>query len=369
VNQTDSEGRSALLLAVKAGYEKAVEELLKREDIKVNIIDKEGRTALSWTAEKGSRTMVELLLNSAGVDKDLKDNDGRTAFSWVVENKSCDWEVPIVELLIDAEGIDSNSKDKNGRTPFSWAATAASLRVVEYLIRSGRVVIDEPDNDGRTPLSWSAEYKRLDVVKCLLSNKDVNANSHDFNHKTPLTWATCQGNEKVMSLLAAKDTNTLHTIASARPERPEQVKLLLDAGYEACRLDHRGRTPLHRAVLANNMESVKLLVLCAPESLNMKDTAGSTRLGLVGTKSHSLAELLLEKGARTDGIQANVLFQASKDSLESIICLCKQGETQRLQYMTRDHLSKEFERSLPSHYPRMRLLYVDCTFYLPEKWT
>ncbi|KAH7216321.1 ankyrin repeat-containing domain protein [Fusarium oxysporum] len=363
----DKNGRTPLVWSIVNGRIKNMKHLLKIGNQAINIPDKGGRTPLSWAAEKGSLTTVELLLNRAGVDKDKKDNGGRTALSWAVENKTRGNETKngfftprqenerIVELLIQTEGIDNNSEDKNGRTPFSWAATNADFSIVTYLISSGHIVIDRPDINGRTPLSWSAEYKRIDVVECLLSSKEVNANSKDSSQKTPLSWATCEGNQRVMKKLIKKDTDTLYTMVSEQPEQPKQVKLLLDAGYDACQLDPRGRAPLHFAVSAGNIESAKLLISYGPRSINMKDDGGSTLLGLAVTKSPVLAKMLVENGAETDNIQPSAWFHGNKESMGNIICVSKQGATQRLQYMTRDNFMEELAKPLPSDHPRTRL--------------
>ncbi|KAM0081989.1 Ankyrin repeat domain-containing protein 13D [Fusarium odoratissimum] len=377
----DKNGRTPLVWSIVNGRIKNMKHLLKIGNQAINIPDKGGRTPLSWAAEKGSLTTVELLLNRAGVDKDKKDNGGRTALSWAVENKTRGNETKngfftprqenerIVELLIQTEGIDNNSEDKNGRTPFSWAATNADFSIVTYLISSGHVAIDRPDINGRTPLSWSAEYKNIDVVECLLSSKDVNTNWKDSSQKTPLFWATCEGNQRVMRKLIKKDTDTLYAMVSEQPEQPKQVKLLLDAGYDACQLDPRGRTPLHFAVSAGNIESAKLLISYGPRSINMKDDGGSTPLGLAVTKSPVLAKMLVENGAETDNIQPSAWFHGNKESMGNIICVSKQGATQRLQYMTRDNFMEELAKPLPSDHPRMRLLYVKCYYYRPDKWT
>ncbi|KAK2926211.1 Ankyrin repeat [Fusarium oxysporum f. sp. vasinfectum] len=364
VCSVDEDGRTPLVWSIVSDQVENMKHLLTRDNQAINIPDKTGRTPLSWAAEKGSLTTVKLLLDCAGVDKDKKDNGGRTALSWAVQNElkrsgtrnPRQENVHIVEFLIETEGIDNNSEDKNGRTPFSWAATNADFSIVDYLVSSGHVAIDRPDINGRTPLSWSAECKRFDVVECLLSSKDVNANSKDSSQKTPLSWATCEGNQRVMSIIIEKDTDTLYTMVSERPEQPEQVKLLLDAGYDACQPDPRGRTPLHFAVSAENIESAKLLISHGPGSINRKDDAGRTPLSLAVTKSPVLAKMLVEKGAETDDIQPSAWFHGNKDSMGSIICVSKQGATQRLQYMTRDNFMEELAKPLPSDHPRMRLL-------------
>ncbi|KAK2668129.1 Ankyrin repeat [Fusarium oxysporum f. sp. vasinfectum] len=363
VCSVDEDGRTPLVWSIVSDQVENMKHLLTRDNQAINIPDKTGRTPLSWAAEKGSLTTVKLLLDCAGVDKDKKDNGGRTALSWAVQNElkrsgtrnPRQENVHIVEFLIETEGIDNNSEDKNGRTPFSWAATNADFSIVDYLVSSGHVAIDRPDINGRTPLSWSAECKRFDVVECLLSSKDVNANSKDSSQKTPLSWATCEGNQRVMSIIIEKDTDTLYTMVSERPEQPEQVKLLLDAGYDACQPDPRGRTPLHFAVSAENIESAKLLISHGPGSINRKDDAGRTPLSLAVTKSPVLAKMLVEKGAETDDIQPSAWFHGNKDSMGSIICVSKQGATQRLQYMTRDNFMEELAKPLPSDHPRMRL--------------
>ncbi|EXA34350.1 hypothetical protein FOVG_14335 [Fusarium oxysporum f. sp. pisi HDV247] len=358
VCSVDKNGRTPLVWSIISGQVKNMEHLLTRDNQAINIPDKGGRTPLSWAAEKGSLSTVEVLLDCAGVDKDKKDNGGRTALSWAVENelqRSGARRGFLPPRQENTEGIDNNSEDKNGRTPFSWAATNADLSIVDYLVSSGHVAIDQPDINGRTPLSWSAEYKLFHVVKCLLSSKDVNANSKDSSQKTPLSWATCEGNQRVMSIIIEKDTDTLYTMVSERPEQPEQVKLLLDAGYDACQLDPRGRTPLHFAVSAENIESAKLLISHGPGSINRKDDAGSTPLSLAVTKSPVLAKMLVEKGAETDDIQPSAWFHGNKDSMGSIICVSKEGATQRLQYMTRDNFMEELAKPLPSDHPRMRL--------------
>jgi hypothetical protein len=101
----------------------------------------------------------------------------------------------------------------------------------------------------------------------------------------------------------------------------------------------------------------------------MKDDGGSTPLSLAVTKSPVLAKMLVENGAETDNIQPSAWFHGNKDSMDSIICVSKQGATQRLQYMTRDKFMQELAKPLASDHPRMRLLYVKCYCYILEKWT
>ncbi|RGP63194.1 ankyrin repeat domain-containing 50 [Fusarium sporotrichioides] len=369
----DKDGRTPLVYSIICGKVETTKRLLQRDDQAINIADKGGRTPLSWAAEKGSLRTVEFLLNCAGIDKDKKDIGGRTALSWAVENKSQGSATGrgvtfhqkekqlIVKLLIEAEGIDNNSEDGNGRTPFSWAATNADLSIVKYLISCGRVAIDQPDINRRTPLSWSAEHKRFDVVKCLLSDNAVNANLKDSNGRTPLHWATtCKENQKVMRMLIQKDTDTLYTMILKQPEQPDEVKLLLDAGYKACKPDSDGSVPLHLAVSARNIGSAELLISRGKEAINLRNNAGYTPLKLAVKESPALAKMLVENGAATNEIRPNEWFYGKKDSLEDIICLSNEDAIRTLKYMTRTNFAEQIEKSPPSNYLRRRLfLYKD----------
>ncbi|KAK2471885.1 hypothetical protein H9L39_15765 [Fusarium oxysporum f. sp. albedinis] len=311
VNQIDSKGRSALFLAVETQDQTILEELLKREDIKVNPFDEDWRTPLSLASATCCPSMVETLLRH-----------------------------PEIEVC---------SVDKNGRTPLVWSIVNGRIENMKHLLNIDNQAINIPDKGGRTPLSWAAEKGSLTTVELLLNRAGVDKDKKDNGGRTALSWA------RVMKKLIKKDIDTLYAMVSEQPEQPKQVKRLLDAGYDACQLDPRGRTPLHFAVSAGNIESAKLLISYGPGSINMKDDGGSTPLGLAVTKSPVLAKMLVENGAETDNIQPSAWFHGNKDSMGSIICVSKEGATQRLQYMTRDNFMEELAKPLPSDHPRMRL--------------
>ncbi|KAG4291648.1 hypothetical protein FPRO06_13869 [Fusarium proliferatum] len=365
----DIHGRTPLMWSICSGQMENMKLLLGKNYQALNIPDTEGRTPLSWAAERGNLTTVKFLLNLAGIDKDKKDNAGRTPLSWAVGNQSRSSETRnaftppqenelIVESLMETDGIDNNSVDNNGRTPFSWAVTNADFSIVQYLVRSGCIAIDQPDGTGRTPLSWCAEHGQLGVVETLLSKDTVDANLKDFSGRTPLYWATRKGNVRVMDILMQKDVDTLKMMVSEQPEQPDRVKLLLDAGYDASKLDPDGRTALHYAVSTKSIESTMHLISFGRSSINWKDNAGVTPLSLAVTKSPVLAKILVEHGATTDGIQTSAWFHENKDSVNDIICLSKQGATQGFQYMTKHSLAEEFTKPLPSEHLRKRLFKV-----------
>jgi ankyrin repeat protein len=344
-----------------------MELLLERESRLLNIPDNRGRTPLSWAAGNGTLEITKNLLQREGVDKDSRDHCGRTVLSWAVENKSQLKKISnkfgnslshnhILGLLLEEEGINNNSKDEDGRTPLSWAATKADLLIVKYLVSSGCISVDDPDIIGRTPLSWSAEYQRSEVVDFLLWDAGVNPNLEDQRGRTPLYWATREDNLTVMHMLIRKDIDTLKKMVKEDPEQPERVKLLLDAGYDACKLDNYGRTPLYHAVAAENVESTKLLISSGPKSINSRDNYGITPLKVAVGTSQVLAKILIENGATTNDIQPKEWFQGDKSSKEEFACLSEQGAVHGLQYMTRESLMEEVLKPLPAAHERRRLM-------------
>ncbi|CAG7556495.1 unnamed protein product [Fusarium equiseti] len=363
----DKQGRTPLIWSIISHNLGVVELLLERESRLLNIPDSGGRTPLSWAAGNGTWEITKNLLQREGVDKDSKDHCGRTALSWAAENNSQLEKIRhkfgnslshnhILKSLIEEEGINNNSKDNDGRTPLSWAATKADLLIVKYLVSSGCVSVDEPDIIGRTPLSWSAEYQRSEVVDFLLSAAGVNPNLEDQRGRTPLYWATREDNLKVMRMLIRKDIDTLKKMVKEGPEQPERVKLLLDAGYDACKLDNYGRTPLYHAVAAENVESTKLLISSGPKSITSRDNYGITPLKVAVGTSQVLAKILIENGATTNDIQPKEWFHGNKSSVEEIACLSDQGAIHSLQYMTGENLTEEVSKPLPADHERRRLM-------------
>lgn len=126
VNSCDSNGLTALHVAVRNVDLDGLSWLLIQRGIHVDQIDKDGRTALSWAAGAGSEDIVERLLKNVEINVDRTDNNGRTALSWAAGSGS----VEIVNLLLK-KGVDLDHKDNNGRAAMGWAAEQGHDKVVE----------------------------------------------------------------------------------------------------------------------------------------------------------------------------------------------------------------------------------------------
>lgn len=76
LEQRDSDGRTALMLAASEGHTNLIELFLDKGSI-LETRDKEGLTALGWACLRGRVTIVQMLLDR-GVNVSTNDNTGRT---------------------------------------------------------------------------------------------------------------------------------------------------------------------------------------------------------------------------------------------------------------------------------------------------
>ncbi|KAF4459260.1 Ankyrin repeat domain-containing 50 [Fusarium albosuccineum] len=357
----DKSGRTPLIWTILSGKFHNMEFFLQRSDSGINVPDNNGRTPLSWAAQTGTLAIVKSLLETSGVDRNKQDDHGRTPLSWAVENERRNVEnvnpfqprqqenERIVELLVEPKNL---SSDKNGRTPLSWAAASADLAIVKYLVNYQGVDIEERDGDGRTPLSWGAEQGCQEVVDYFLTETIADVDSKDYEGRTPLYWATSAGNKGAMRRLLERDTGTLHMMAE---NRPDLVKLLLDFGYDACKRNSDGKIPLHDAVSAGNLESVKLLISKSPESVNYEDIAGRTPLKLAVARNPQIVKTLVESLAKVDEIEPSEWFNGKEQGQTGIVCLSKQSQRQSLHFTSSNKFSEELAEHSSAFEPRMRL--------------
>ncbi|KAK2132197.1 ankyrin repeat-containing domain protein [Fusarium oxysporum II5] len=262
----DKEARTPLIWSIFGNRSESMKLLLEEDDSGVTTPDIEGRTLLSYASEKCNLGMVKSLLYKCSGNADQPDRNGRTPLSWAVQRKPA----TIVEYLINTGHADPHFKDNNKRTPFSWAVETENLDTIKYLADHPKVDINDPDKDRRTPLSWSAGQGPITVVEYLLSIDSIDVMLKGNQGKSPIFWATRPNNKRMIELFRKRGIKALHTMVTKRDDL-EKVKLLLEAGYDASRVDAQGCTPMRRAVKAGNLESAKLLIHECPQSVNEKD--------------------------------------------------------------------------------------------------
>ncbi len=322
VNHVNNIGNTALIAAARCGHVNIVG-LLMEAGAGVNRVGFEGRTAIIWAAA-GERTfavaahahidIVKLLLDH-GAQVNHRDSENYTALTLAADREQTD----IVRLLVrygtlvpsdvmdryrikqaltpgsisplaqaiimrDREDITRilaeapmgvNTQYDFGMTALHWAVAQNYEELVQELLTTYKLDLNVQDNEGNTPLHHAARNGNISVIKLLLA---AGACLDNNNYDGYTAWGLANGQSQLSprtergELLARAaeflERNAAQTILwnvtrAGRHEGclgdlPAEVTAHI-AGYVMAR-DNRGNTPLHIAILYNNIHDVTRLL-------------------------------------------------------------------------------------------------------------
>ncbi len=260
--------------AAKMGNLADIEQLLG-DGIDVNARDESGGTPLGIAALSGQTEAVAWLIEN-DADVNSKTNDNSTA----LHGASFLGQLEVVKLLV-RKGADVNARNSRGETPLDTSAAAWSEEIqgfVEFIatilqikvdvakVKTGRpeVAAFLRDNGGKVAaeLTKSAEINIWGAAKSGDTNvlmqqltEGANANALDAKGITPLSW-------------------------SAMADQTETVGLLIQHGAKVNGKNRDGSTPLHGAAFLGRTEMVELL-LKKRANVNARNNEGETPLGTV----------------------------------------------------------------------------------------
>lgn len=187
INVIDNDGRSALMLAAKAGnYESinVIKTLLTVPDVNVNIIDKFGHSALSWLCSS-NHECLSTLLAFRDINLEVTGPEGNTPLMRAAENGDGESVLKLLEA-----GANVNAVNKRSDTALVLAAENGRRGVVNLLLLEKSLKIDL-HNQGRRAL-LAAE--KIEKEKSLLIFNDLK------KHMTSLQLAATSA-ERTASLL------------------------------------------------------------------------------------------------------------------------------------------------------------------------
>lgn len=319
INASDMEGYTSLHRAIVNNDLNTVMELLKNENIDVNSklgievsIDGwylGGATPLILASYLGYTDIVNALIEK-GVDVKAKDDvDGCMAIHLAASNGKND----VINILLDVDASNINDVDNRGNTPLHWASMKDRADTVSLLIENG-ADIEAKDIDNWTALHYAAAFASLQTVEALVDNgADKNSLTKDGN--IPVNYAKDEtiktylsggkiGREDTEEVVeeetketaadeTAENTETSETITEDELNNeldttqngsivdptvvdldPKQLELLiavknndiiavnalLKENVNPNFVDEEGYSPLHRAVLNNNLDVVNVLL-------------------------------------------------------------------------------------------------------------
>ncbi|KAK1772049.1 ankyrin repeat-containing domain protein [Phialemonium atrogriseum] len=232
-NNTDIPTK-CLVTASEAGYEEAVELLLRLSDVDINT-NSTGETPLLLAARNGHREVVRLLLSRHDVHANASDAQGHTPLWWATSHG---W-IDIVHLVLARPGVrHPNPRTKGAETSLTTAVFRGYGEIVRLLIELGGVQPRFRSGNGMCPLFISSFRGYGDVVRHLLKRYDAQLNEHGYDEHLGklLTIAAIKGHESVVL--------------------PLLVRHDVDFNTE----DERGLTPLSKAVCNDHISVVQLLL-------------------------------------------------------------------------------------------------------------
>ena len=164
-----------LIVAVKSGDIKVVQELLKDKSININARDEEGWSPLLQASYDGHKEIIELLLDHKA-DINIQNRFGDTALIWASAIGSKE----IVKLLLDY-GADINIQNNDGRTALLLASRMREYEgckeVIELLLTCQKEYlpfrnkkIKERSEELTNILRTSFPKVLIDIVKSYSSN-------------------------------------------------------------------------------------------------------------------------------------------------------------------------------------------------------
>ncbi|MEZ0389043.1 MAG: ankyrin repeat domain-containing protein, partial [Verrucomicrobium sp.] len=310
-------------------------EMLARPETNVNYQDSQGFTALSLAVGLGSPEAVALLLQHPDVDVNLTNVNGDTPLHGAGYGKTGSRSQEVVELLVKGNGILINKKTQTGATPLYIAAQEGHTGMVEVLLRQKGIEINVPDSAGATPLYVAAQNGHLEVVRLLLANKaGLNCRYGDpieaarSEQHTEIVKMLEEAKKQSAPVLRYRDRGNMPSLLMAAQlgQVKTVTKLLNMEGVPVNRPDSKGVNPLHGAAESGQTEVVKLLLEVDGIEVNGRTPLGRTALYAAAAKGHiDVVKLLLAKKADLTCDKEDPVDIARKNQHHDIVKLLEEA--------------------------------------------
>lgn len=296
--EPDAEGNIALHIAIQAGNEGAVQDLLaklareqlhfkrilsddyaihmatKQKDIEIlklvidagsnlDLQNGKGQTALHLAAANEMEEFVRLLCQ-AGADPDVQDNEHQSPLHLATVRGY----QRIMDILSEKFKASIMHRTKDGSTLMHLASSAYNAQAALAFIRKG-IPIHMPNKEGAKCIHIAAIRGHVDVVKAVVA-KGENVDCRTKDGFTPLHLAVKFGKQDLVEALlglganlqlkAIKQGETALHLATLVSDGQDCVDLLIRSGADVDEVDNRQETALHFASRANNIKACELLL-------------------------------------------------------------------------------------------------------------
>jgi ankyrin repeat protein len=306
------DGSSLLHRAAYQDNKETIEKLLSMK-FKITTLDKFGNTALHWAASSNLTDVVKSLVDKKA-DVNAQNNSGNTP----LHNAAFVGNIETVNILIEKKAI-VNKQNKHLRTPLHEAASRGNPEVIDPLIKKGGTgFIDIEDENGLTALQIAINERQIPFALELLrqganAEREYKSYVRNAENELALLKGTRSGDVRGVSIEDDSDCGTiLHQAIFNKCE--DLVEQLIQSGASISKLDKKGRTPLHGAVIMENLLMVQSLTA---------------------------------KGAKID------VATEDRDQYSPLIIACRKGNYELCEHLIKQHASTEFvdsEQKTPVHH-------------------
>ena len=260
-------GATPLILASYLGYADIVNALIEKDvDIKAKD-DVDGCMAIHLAAANGKNDVINILLDRDAAIINEVDNKGNTPLHWASMKDRTD----TVILLIE-NGADIEAKDVDNWTPLHYAAAFSSLQTVEALVNNGADK-NRLTKDGNIPVN----YAKDETIKTYLSGGKIDREDNEVTEEetteTEETTTetitedelnneldTTQNGSIVAPVAVDLDPKQLELLIAVKNNDIIAVNALLKENVNPNFADEEGYSPLHIAVLNDNLDVVNVLL-------------------------------------------------------------------------------------------------------------
>ena len=321
----------ALLEAVTAGHNEAVEFLLQLQNVDIDCTDEEGMTALMKACRGGHVDIVDSLL-SAKANVNLQDKNGLTALMTASQYGH----ISIIHKLLKANANPHLLKS-NGSNALMIASFYGHYNVVDILVSKK---VEQQRRDGWNALMFACQKGHLEIVELLLKEQaDLNIISKDGLNCFLL--ACRSGHTQIVSRLLKEHIDISAQgkggwnafMLACRNGHTKIVDILLKKGIDPNIQNEDGWTGFMLACENGHTQIVKLLKNL-PVSLDTQNKNGWTGLMLACQNDHiQIIRVLLQEPINLEA--------TNNDCMNALMLACKQGLTDIVRLLLKKRINRD----------------------------
>ncbi|RJE26040.1 Ankyrin repeat protein [Aspergillus sclerotialis] len=291
VNTKNAAGETPFQLALSLGWPDLLKKLLDRGAEDVTGVNEKGETALHMLSAY-SENIIRVFLEN-GVDPNVQDNEGNTVLHLVAKRRDA---VSVFKILLEF-GVDVGVLNHEGRNALHVAAFHNNAKLV-LLLKERGLDINTTDHEGNTALHLAAARRSDEVVRYLLELEEIQIYARNRDGMTPLEKAL-SGNSRVRQVKGSRRPDSENAITvHAGVGDPVLLRLLLKAGVDVDAKDPEGRSAFHTAILENDKKSLQIL-LDHGGDVTVENRNGHTPAKLAAMRGkYDMVTMLVRYGSR-----------------------------------------------------------------------